>query len=90
MQVGGELGQIFGGQNQMGAADSGVLLPKQIYSNQATVVMLSSNSSQNTSPASNLAKPTTHTRGKALQWTASLLSVLYLCSYETAAKKYLQ
>ncbi|GAB5571766.1 hypothetical protein PRBEI_2000558100 [Prionailurus iriomotensis] len=60
-----------------------LLLPTQIYSNQTTVVTLSSNPSQNTSTAPNTANATTTTAtGGALQSTASLfvisLSLLHL------------
>ncbi|ELW72664.1 Signal transducer CD24, partial [Tupaia chinensis] len=52
-----------------------LLLPTQIYSNQATVVTLPSNSSQNTSAAPNPPNATTKAVGNALQSTASLLVI---------------
>uniref|UniRef100_A0A8C9JV66 CD24 molecule n=1 Tax=Panthera tigris altaica TaxID=74533 RepID=A0A8C9JV66_PANTA len=62
---------------------TGVSPPLSIYSNQTTVVTLSSNPSQNTSTAPNTANATTTTAtGGALQSTASLfvisLSLLHL------------
>uniref|UniRef100_A0A2K6EYP5 CD24 molecule n=1 Tax=Propithecus coquereli TaxID=379532 RepID=A0A2K6EYP5_PROCO len=52
-----------------------LLLPTQIYSNQTTVVTVSSNSSQSTSAPPNPANATTKAVGSALQSTASLLMV---------------
>ncbi|XP_024652761.2 signal transducer CD24-like [Macaca nemestrina] len=71
----------------------GLLLPTQIYSNQTTVVTVSSNSSQSTSTAPNPANATTKAVGGALQSTASLfvvsLSLLHLYCQKTQAKKQL-
>ncbi|XP_027622972.1 signal transducer CD24-like [Tupaia chinensis] len=52
-----------------------LLLPTQTYSNQPTVITLTSNSSQNTSAAPNPANATTKAIGSALQSTASLLVI---------------
>uniref|UniRef100_A0ABI7VV33 CD24 molecule n=2 Tax=Felidae TaxID=9681 RepID=A0ABI7VV33_FELCA len=59
-----------------------LLLPTQIYSNQTTVVTLSSNPSQNTDAPNTANATTTTATGGALQSTASLfvisLSLLHL------------
>uniref|UniRef100_A0A8C6BD65 Signal transducer CD24 n=1 Tax=Monodon monoceros TaxID=40151 RepID=A0A8C6BD65_MONMO len=52
-----------------------LLLPTQIYSNQTTVVMPSSNSSQHTSAAPNPANATTKASAGTLQSTAGLLVI---------------
>uniref|UniRef100_A0A8D0IMR3 Uncharacterized protein n=1 Tax=Sus scrofa TaxID=9823 RepID=A0A8D0IMR3_PIG len=59
-----------------------LLLPMQIYSNQTTLVTVSSNSTQNTSAAPKPANATTKASDGAMQSTASLfvlsVSVLHL------------
>uniref|UniRef100_A0A8C8ZYI8 Signal transducer CD24 n=1 Tax=Prolemur simus TaxID=1328070 RepID=A0A8C8ZYI8_PROSS len=54
-----------------------LFLPRKIYSNQTTVVTLSSNSSQSTCAAPNPATATIKAVGSALQSTASLLMVTF-------------
>ncbi|ELW61498.1 signal transducer CD24-like [Tupaia chinensis] len=53
-----------------------LLLTTQIYSNQTTVITLSSNSSQNTLVAPNPANARTTAVGSALQSVASFLVIL--------------
>ncbi|VCW97969.1 unnamed protein product [Gulo gulo] len=70
-----------------------LLLPTQIYSNQTTVVTLSSNSSQNIWTAPNPANTTPTATGGTLQSTASLFMIsftlLHLYFLETQDKKHL-
>uniref|UniRef100_A0A2K5HIG3 CD24 molecule n=1 Tax=Colobus angolensis palliatus TaxID=336983 RepID=A0A2K5HIG3_COLAP len=60
-----------------------LLLPMQIYSNETTVVTVSSNSPQSTSTAPNPANATIKAVGGALQSTASLFVMgcvsIFLC-----------
>ncbi|KAL4844536.1 hypothetical protein H8958_014283, partial [Nasalis larvatus] len=76
------MGRVMVARLGLGLLLLALLLPTQIYSNETTVVTVSSNSPQSTSTAPNPANATIKAVGGALQSTASLfvvsLSLLHL------------
>uniref|UniRef100_A0A452RHG9 CD24 molecule n=1 Tax=Ursus americanus TaxID=9643 RepID=A0A452RHG9_URSAM len=86
------MGRVMVARLGLGLLHLALLLPTQIYSNQTTVVTLSSNSPQNTWTATNPADTTTMATGGTLLSTASLFvisfSLLHLYSQETQDKKH--
>ncbi|XP_038410781.1 signal transducer CD24 isoform X1 [Canis lupus familiaris] len=74
---GADMGRAMVARLGLGLLLLALLLPTQIYSNQTTIVTLSSNSSQSTSTAPNPANTTTTPTGGALLSTASLFVISF-------------